>query len=343
MLYITTRDNRDAYTAQRVLRENRGPDGGMYLPFRAPSFSRADLESLGEKPFNQCVAELLNLLFNTKLSGWDVEFSAGRYPVRLVNLPQRIILGECWHNPEWKFDRMVRSLADQLRGGQPGADGGWVKVAVGIGVLFGIFGELMRAGISGFDKKVDISVVSGDFDLPMSAWYARSWGLPIGKIICCCNENGNLWNLVHHGQLRTDAVCVTTNTPDADVTLPSGLERLIFACGGISEVEAYLDACRRGGIYCPTGGTLSRIGEGLEVSVVSSRRMESTISGVYASAGYPLSPYAALSYAGLLDYRGKTGESRHAVVLAEKSPACDAGVTAKALGISEEALEQHFL
>ena len=271
-----------------------------------------------------------------------MEFCVGRYPVRLVNLPQRIIAGECWHNPEWTFDHLVHILAEQLRGGCPGADGGWAKTAVGIAVLFGIFGEFARAGITEHEKRVDISVLCGNFDLPMSAWYARAWGLPIGNIICCCNENGNLWNLIHHGQFRTDTVSVPTGTPEADVTLPAGLERLIYACGGLAEVDIYLDACRRGGMYCPRDSVLSRLGEGLDVSVVSSRRMISTISGIRGSAGYLLSPYAALAYAGLLDFRGRTGESCHALVLAEKSPICDAGTVAGALGVSEDALEQYL-
>ena len=49
MLYVTTRNNRDAYTAQRVLRENRGPDGGLYVPFREPVFSREEIDALKEQ------------------------------------------------------------------------------------------------------------------------------------------------------------------------------------------------------------------------------------------------------------------------------------------------------
>ena len=52
MLYVTTRNNRDAYTAQRVLRENRGPDGGLYVPFREPVFSREEIDALKEKSFH---------------------------------------------------------------------------------------------------------------------------------------------------------------------------------------------------------------------------------------------------------------------------------------------------
>lgn len=339
MLYITTRNNRDAYTAQRVLRENRGPDGGMYLPFRPPSFSQAELDALGEKSFNQCVAELLNRMFNTKLTGWDVEFCTGRYPVRLESLRNRIIMAEAWHNLDWNFDRMVKDLVSHIRGGAGELPGDWARIAVRIAVLFGIFGELKRAGI---DQPVDISVVSGDFSAPISAWYARQWGLPIGNLVCCCNENNSLWDLIHHGQLRTDAVSVPTATPEADITVPDDLERLIYECGGALEVQRYLDACRRGGLYCPNDAVLAKLRKGLYVSVVSGQRMKTTIPSVYRTHSYLLSPYSALAYAGLLDYRAKTGETRSCLVLAEKSPVCDAESVAGMLGISVEELKKQI-
>ena len=57
MLYVTTRDSRDAYTANRALSENRGPEGGFYVPMRLPHFEAEELkgfltfvkESLGEQ------------------------------------------------------------------------------------------------------------------------------------------------------------------------------------------------------------------------------------------------------------------------------------------------------
>lgn len=342
MLYVTTRNNRDAYTAQRVLRETRGPDGGLYLPFLEPRLSEAEVAALGEKTFDQCVCEVLNRLFNTTLTAWDVEFTVGRAPVRLTNLPQKTILAECWYNPEWTMDAMVGSLAGLLRGGKPGTEAGWVKTAVGIAALFGIFGELNRSGVTKHGKKVDICLVAGNFDLVMSAWYARSWGLPIGNIICCCNENGNLWDLFHHGQFRTNAVSAATDVPEADVALPDGLERLICACGGTEAVADYLEVCRRGGVYCPADVLSDRLREGMEVSVVSTQRVRATIASTYSASFVLLSPGAALAYAGLQDYRPKLRESRHALVLAEKSPLCDKKTVADALGVREEQLDTRF-
>lgn len=342
MLYVTTRSSRDAFTAQRALRENRGPDGGLYVPFRTPQFTAEDIEALAEKSFNKCVAETLNVLFNTQLTSWDIDLCIGRYSVRLEKLGHRILMGECWHNLDWQFSRMTAKLTELICSDKAVSPTDWGEVGVRIAVLFGIFGELIREGIAGPEKKVDISVVSGNFSAPMSAWYARRWGLPIGNIVCCCNENGNLWDFICHGQLRTDGVAVQTITPDTDVLTPSGLERLIHDCVGAEEANRYVESCRRGSTYYIEDKLLHELRRGIYVTVTSSRRVESTIPSVYATHSYLLSPYSALAYAGLQDYRARTGESRYALVLAEKSPLRDAEVTAKALGITAEELKRYI-
>ncbi|MBQ8834598.1 MAG: hypothetical protein IJ001_06710 [Oscillospiraceae bacterium] len=342
MLYVTTRSNAEPCTAQRALRENRGADGGLYVPFRPLRFSREEIEALPGKSFNSNVAEVLNRLFGVGLTGYDVDFCIGRRSVRLEKLGQRVMLGECWHNLESDHSRTVRNLTALLTGDKEAAPGDWAHVGIRIAVLFGIFGELMRGGMAGPAKRVDVSLVSGDFAWPMSAWYARQWGLSIGNIVCCCNENGNLWDLCCHGQLRTDGVAVKTNTPEADIVVPAGLERLIYAVGGVKEVEKYLAAVRRGGSYFAEEHTLAQLRKGLYATVNSQRRVLDTIPSVYGTHGILLSPYAALAYAGLQDHRARTGESRLALVLEEKSPEKDLDTVAGALGITAAELKSHL-
>ena len=43
MLYVTTRDKRDAFTAHRAIFEEYGPDGGRYIPFSLPEFSGEEI------------------------------------------------------------------------------------------------------------------------------------------------------------------------------------------------------------------------------------------------------------------------------------------------------------
>ena len=328
MLYITTRNHQDAYTAQRALRESRGPDGGMYLPFHAPSYSAEEWKKLASMPFGQRVAEILNRLFGTRLTCWDVDVCIGRNPVTVVPLGHRTLAAELWRNPGYSYDHLAGELSEQLLG-QPDCKTGWLAIALRIAVLFGIYGQL------NVQEPMDISLISGDFTAPISAYYAKQWGLPIGKIICCCNENSSLWELLCHGQLRTDITSVHTMIPEADTAVPENLERLVFEAGGEAEVARYLEICRRGGTYSPSDTILANMSRDFRVSVVSSYRIEQTISSVYRTHNYVLSPGAALAYAGLMDARAKPGLGKNALILSEKSPALDARFTASALKIPE--------
>lgn len=341
MLYVTTRNNRDAFTAQRVLQDRRAGDGGFYVPFRLPVFTETEIAAFGEKSFNKSVAEILNLLFNTRLTGFDLNLAVGRYAVRLQTLNTRIILAECWHNPQWLFSCLVRDLMDLVRGeGADHVSGEWAEIGVRIAVLFGIFGELTRHGMASMEKKVDVSVVAGDFSAPMSVWYARAMGLPVGNIVCACNENGNLWNFICHGQLKTDGVAIPTVTPEADIVVPAGIERLIYAVGGCGEVERYLEALRLGKTYYVEEKLLHQLRQGIYVTVTSQQRVLESIPNVYATHDYILSASSALSYIGLQDYRARTGECRNALILTEKSPRSDAALVAEALGFTRQTLEK---
>lgn len=335
MLYITTRNNTDPCTPLHVLQESRGSDGGLYLPFRLPRLSAEELQKLAQKSFNQCVADVLNLFFSTKISAWDIDYCIGRYPVRLQPLRNRIVIAETWHNPDWQYERLVKSIA-QLLSAAIDSSGSWIPVAVQIAVLFGILGE---KDIHGSDA-VDIAVVSEDFTAPVAAWMARKMGLPIGNIICCCNENKNPWDLFSLGQMKTDGVSLSTNVPEADIAVPLNLERFIFACGGIEENRRYLQSYRSGLVYEPGAEQLSRMRQGMFVSVVSSGRVEATIPNVYKTHSYLMTPGAALAYSGLMDYRAKTGSTRTAVVLSKESPVCHKHAVAMAMGMTDKEIEE---
>lgn len=340
MLYVTTRNNKDTFTAHRALTENRAPDGGFYIPFRMPRFDKEQIESLAKRPFSQCTADILNLLFGTRLTAFDVDFSIGRCPVRMVNLSHRILLGETWHNLEWDFDRMVNNLYQKVTGTEDSPPTDWFRISVRIAVLFGFFGKLMRKEIADVKAPVDVAVLSGDFSTPMAAWYARSWGLPIANIVICCNDNNNPWELLHHGEMRTNVVAVRTGTPDGDYAVPTDLERFVHECGGHREVNRYVEICRAGRMYIPSDFVYENMQQGMYASVVGEARVRSAIPNVYRTHDQVLDPYAALIYSGLLDYRAGTGESRSALILSDKGPGRDPEAIASTMGISVEELHK---
>lgn len=338
MLYTTTRNNLETYTAYRALTTSRGPDGGQYIPFRLPRFSREEVQAMAGNGFNRNLADTLNLLFGSGLNGYDMELALGRRSVRLQQLGQKIIMGQVWHNTDWCFERMLQDIA---RLALPGSEDtpevrGWAAVGIRIAILFGIFGELIREGLAGEDRKIDLCMVSGDFSAPMACWYARNMGLPIGNIVCCCNENAGLWDFFTHGQLRTDAVAAKTLVPAADVTVPDGLERLICMYGGPAEVERYMEAVRTGSTYYVEDSFLHRLRQGIYVTVCSEKRIRQVIPSAYSTHGYLLTPADALAYAGLQDYRSRTGEMPTALIMTENSPAMELEIIAEVLGISPQ-------
>ncbi len=336
MLYVTTRNTGDAFTAYRVLGENRGPDGGLYVPIQLPKLGEAQVDALLEKPFEQAVAEVLNLFFPARLDGADVEFSVGVRPYRMIPMSHRIVVAECWHNPDYDFSRVVRNLSGRVRGVEDsqGKPSSWAWIAVRIAMAAGLLGELNRLGVVDRDHPVDMAVPTGDFGAPMALWYAREMGLPVGTILCSCNDNGALWDLVNHGSTRTDAVAIPTSTPEADFAVPPELERLIYATLGLGQARRFFLATQRGRPYAVSDEELAALSRGLWVSVVGRERMESIIRNVYAVNTFLLDPYAALAFGGLQDYRARAGESRPAVLLEERSPICSALTVAQILSIT---------
>ena len=228
----------------------------------------------------------------------------------------------------------MQLLSDRLRGEDGGKEvSNWTAVALRIAYLFAAYGQLLATEQIQPQAELDVAVTTGDFASPMAAWYAREMGLPIGNIVCGCNANGAVWDLLHHGQMATGGIAAKTITPEADVVVPRNLERLVYETLGMEEAVRYLDCCRTGSIYAAPEETLEQLRKGMFAAVISDDRINSVIHSVYRTSNYVFGPYSALAYSSLLDYRAKTGESRPALLLSERSPICDRDQVAKAMQV----------
>lgn len=340
MLYVTTIDKDDAYTAARTFLEDRGPDGGLFVPRQMIRFEMNALYNLEQMSFGERMAEILNIFFSTKLTGWDIDSSVGRGPVKAATMSHRIFVLELWQNLDGSYDRLEKILAEKIRndGNVEQRVSSWVRIAIRIALLFSTYAELVRTNAVDWETPVDVSVVSGNFFGAMALWYAREMGLPVANIICSCNENCALWDLLHHGEVKTEVQTIHTTTPLADVGFPAELERLVYATLGWQHTKDFLLTCENKGLYIPPVAEFEQFRNGMFAAVVSKARVEVLISSVYRTNSYLIGPYTALAYGGLTDYRAKTGETRTALILADRSPAQDAEVVADALGVTKQQL-----
>ena len=333
MLYATTRSKTDTYTAHRALMEDKAPDGGFFIPFRMPMVQS---DKLKDCTFSDAVAEILNLFFSTGITPWDVDCCIGKSAANILAMPHRVLLVQLWNNLKGDYTYLCDKLYEKLCGDKPGAITNWASIAIRIAVLFGISALLSKMGFDSFD----LTVNTGDFSVPMAAWYGRKMGLPIGTIICACNDNSAAWDFIHRGEMNTAMTLVQTATPQLDVANPVGVERLIYETFGIDEVKKYLDATAHKRTYQIRPDMVHKISQGMFVSVVGKDRIEAVVSSVYRSNNCVLDPYAAVSYGSLQDYRAKTGESCPTVILWEKNPTQSLPVVQNATGLTKYEIEK---
>lgn len=342
MLYVTTRGTQDAFTAYRAIRQDRGPDGGFFVPMCMPILTPAEISSLSEKTFGQNVADILNLFFGTKLTGWDVDVTIGRRIFTAKSVGHRTFVGQLWHDAHGSIGWVLRSLAERIVPELSGDDTlpNWLEIGIRIGILFGVFGELLATGQITREKGIDVAVSTGTFAMPMALWHGRKMGLPIQKIVCGCNENGALWDLLNKGTVDTSALAVKTTTPAADFAIPPNLERLIEGSLGREEALSYWWSCTEGGSYHVSETDLPLLSNGLFAAVISRERVASIIPSVYRTHRYILDPYTALAYGALADYRACTGSVGTTLVLAERSPVCSEALVAECMHVTPKDLKR---
>lgn len=308
MLYVSTRNQHDSFTAHRALHEDRTPDGGMFTPFVLPSYSKDEIDQFRNRSYGENVALILNTFFSTKLTGWDVEFCCGRYPVKTVELPRRLIIAEAWHNTAASYHYMERALYAQLCGDKSVKTvSNWAKIAIRIALLFAIYSssDSMR-----FTDRIDFALDGDDFSMPIAALYARKMGLPLEHIICGTVDNSFAWDLIHRGEMSSVSVA-------SDV---AGMEHLIYLVLGADTSEAFVTACKHHKNYLLPDELLGTLNDGLFVAVISNNRAHSVVSNFCSSHGYALDRSAAVSYAALQDYRARIGESRKTLMFSLSRP-----------------------
>ncbi len=319
MLYVTTREKYDAFTTARTLISSCGPEGGLYLPYQMPRLNE-DLDAMANRSFGQNVAAVLNRFFGCGLTGWDVEFSIGRYPVRIASMGQKVVVAELWRNLEGCYDRMEQHLAARIcRKGLAQVEvTSWMRIAIRIALITAVFAQLRHQG---FADALDMAVSEGDFSSVMAIWYCRQMGLPICNIIIGCSDGSDVWQLLHNGQYRS-----------TDAQEP---ERLIHGTLG---VDAVMRLSRGEGLSL-TAEERKSMSRGLHTAMVSADRRDAAIPNVYGTNAYILEPEAAAAYSALLDYRARSGESRVALILEDSNPGEDRSVAAL-LGLTPEKVKE---
>ena len=326
MLYVTTRGDRDAFTAHRTLCTDAAPDGGFFIPMHFPQFTESECKLILERSFEEIVSKILNIFFSARLTKWDVGLCLGRNTARVLETSPKILLAELWHNPGDSFGCVIDGLFQRVFGSNTDiAPSEWFKVAVKIAVLFGLYGELCRQSFLSYGDSIDLSVPADDFSYSIAALYVQEAGLPIGDIICNCTETQEVWNLIHRG---------TINVIGLPNSLKAGIERLVLLRLNSEAVDRLLTK------RSFTAGVeeAEKLKRGLFCVISGTARVSNALNSIYSTTGLIVSPTTALCVVGLRDYRAKMRGSKLTLILEEDSPALFADQIENATGISKKKL-----
>lgn len=337
MLYATTSNNAAVHPAQRALTEDTAPDGGLYIPGALPVYDRKSLEELLSQEPCEIMARILNAFFDTSLGRFEVEFAVGRRLFGLVGSNYRIVIGELWRNSEWSVEGLCRRLTDRLCAGTGSRPGLWMRIACRIGLAFGVFAKLRSLGAIEPGETVDAAVLTGDFESTYALWTARKMGLPLGQIVCCCNENGGVWDLINRGQMKLGS------KPAATLTVPPALELMLWDLLDRKGMDQFHTLRQRGGTLYLNAEQQRRLRQVLSASVIGVSRVERDISNLYHTNGYILCPRSALVYGGLMDHRSRPGPRRTALMLTESDPRESGEAVCRILGITDRDLRSWCL
>lgn len=328
MLYATTRDSQNAYTAHRAMLENIAPDGGAFVPFRTPIFSMDEIAAFASGSMNQTISGVLNRLLSVKLNPWDVDFAVGRNIARLIPLERKIIISELWHNPDGQYNHICTSLFRRLFGICDDSPSEWFCIAVSVAVYFGIYCELCKQQTISAGDTMDVSVLAEDSINAIAIVYARKMGLPVGTIIFSGENISALWDLIHLGEISTSV----------ELAKKSFTERLLHAILERQDYDNFRNQCDIGKVFRMDPESLEVFNHGLYCAVSGSDRKYSNVNSIYRSNHYITDPAVALCVGGLQDFRAKSGQSKLTLVLSCTSPLNCLKQISESTGISEEKL-----
>lgn len=331
MLYVSSRDRNDTYTAHVALTCDHAKDEGRFLPFQIPAYTNEEIWEMKNKSFNQIVADILNLYFSARLTAWDVDFCIGKQTCKVIPMSHKILVSELWHNPDTDFDRAIKRVAVRLLGnnwhGEPSL---WLRSAMRIAVLFGTYGQALGDGSLKESVDFDVIVPAENMVWPIAATIAKKMGLPIGTIVCSASGESHIWDLIHKGTMSTAAL------PE---NIRNGVEAMLQLHSTAESVLQFVACCEKGKGY--DVGEENPFSGCYYCTVAGKNRPEQSINSIFRSNQYIVDPGCAVSFSGLQDYRAGTGAGRMAMLFSENSPLNHTKVIAEATGVKESAISQY--
>jgi len=182
-------------------------------------------------------------------------------------------------------------------------------------------------------ETINVVVPTGNFGNILAAYYAKSMGLPIDKLICASNENKVLFDFFHTGIYNKNREFVLTSSPSMDILISSNLERLIYQLTGKNPEKtlSLMQALNTKGEYRITDEMKAKMKDFVG-GYTSEEETAGMIKKLYDNTGYVIDTHTAVAASVYEKYVSLSGDKTKTIISSTASPYKFTRSVMKALG-----------
>ena len=187
---------------------------------------------------------------------------------------------------------------------------------------FSAYADLLNEGAINLGDPVNFVVPTGNFGNILAAFYARSMGLPVGKLICASNRNNVLTDFFRNGVYDTRRQFFKTTSPSMDILISSNLERLLYECADRDGelVSTWMKQLKESYTYAIGEQRQEWINDVFDAGYCDDMQCAKEIRVRFEQDHYLMDTHTAVASHVLREYREKTGDMTPAVVVSTASP-----------------------
>ncbi len=181
--------------------------------------------------------------------------------------------------------------------------------------------DLVKSGDLKLGETLNVTVPTGNFGNILAAYYAKTMGLPLGKLICASNENRVLTDFFETGVYSRLRNFHTTHSPSMDIVISSNLERLLMAVAhnDCNQVSQWMERLKVDGQFSLSEDQRGMLDDFYAGSCNDVQTLE-TIAHYAKQYDYIADPHTAVALRVYQEYLEKTGDTTKSLVVATASP-----------------------
>ena len=198
----------------------------------------------------------------------------------------------------------------------------WGRLAPQIVYYISAYCDLVKEGKVMLGDPINIVVPTGNFGNILAAYYAKSMGLPVAKLICASNSNNVLTDFLKTGVYDRNRPFFTTVSPSMDILISSNLERLLYDLSGRDDkkIRGYMESLAKTGRYEVDDAIKEKLNSLFCAGFCDDTATKETIGETFQSRGYLCDTHTAVALHVYEQYVADTEDKTPAVIASTASP-----------------------